>query len=613
MKNTLKLFFLFLCGSMLIPQLQAQTIDFETASYSEGTIIFDQYSGGDCGVKFYFEVPNSTSYPTIAEVGGTSAAVFDGPLGTECGVSSTMVDMPSPNQNVGCKFLTDALGNSTPGHPIIVVWDNTTLACSGDLLDIDGTGTCKIEAYDANGNMIANLSLNSSSTNAGNGNATPWSFSNVGVIKSIAFYPDNGYKVALDNFSPCASAPASCCGSGTNIVKNGDFVYGDQYFGSAYSSTANPIGPSSVVPQEYAVINSTQLGIINPNWNAMGNTNCTVGDRFMLVNGRTTLSGGKVVWRQTVTLDPGKDWVFCANLKNLPACAFDILPEIEILVGGTVINTATIQTDPNDPCDWQLVSTPYSTVGNSVPATVIFKIRLDETGYGDGNDVAIDEVSLKEDLPSPAPSTAFTHTVTPINSSTFNVTASHPGLSSDCIYIWSVCEVDNQANCIAGTELTSSTWQTNLTNQQFDGYNGTDVWQSNLPEGVFTYGKRYKITLTAQCACSEVGTTEQTVSAVYSPRLGNFSNPAAEAATIEQVQLYPNPSQGNITIELPGVGEEDIEIRIFNEKGQTVLNRSLSKGQSSWNLDLPELASGLYLVKMHMGQTTKTEKLIVTQ
>lgn len=614
MKNTLKLFFLFLCGSMLIPQLQAQTIDFESASYTEGTTIYDQYDAGQCGVKFYLDSEFSGLHPKIAEVGGSSYYAFQGPNGTECSTSPSMYDMPAPNQNVGCKFLTDdGLVNNSP-HSLVIVWENDTWQTSGYIVDIDGTESWDIEAFDQFGISLGATTIASGDAGTGDGVSTYWSFSNIGPIKKVKFTPlgGNAFGMAFDNFSSCSLLEPGCCGGGDNYqLKNSDFEDGTSSFSSTYTYNGT-VAPNSVGPKQYSVVDGNEAAIINPNWNINGATTCTATDKFLLVNGRTTLSGGKVVWRNTFVLTEGKEYIFCAKLKNLPACAFDILPEVQFLAGNTVINAATINADPSDPCDWKLISTPYSTVGASGPVTIVLKIRLDETGYGDGNDLAIDDISVREDVSATPPSTAFTYTVNPISQQKFGITASHPGFPVDCDYTWEVCEVDNQAICIPGTNLSHPSWSTNLLNQTFGGYEGSGVWNPNLPNGIFTYGKRYKIILTVDCPCSKLARTEMNVSAVYGQRLGQF--PASdEAEALEQIQLYPNPTQGNITIEMPGNQDGDLQLQIFNEKGQTVLIRSLHGGQSSWNLDLPELSSGLYMVQMRMGQTTKTEKLIVTQ
>lgn len=614
MKNTIKLLILFLCGTLFVPRIEAQTIDFESANFSEGTTIFDQYKGGDCGVKFYLDSDTSGIHPVIAEVGGSSYYAFQGPVGTECGNPASMYDMPAPNQNVGCKFLTDdGIVNTNP-HSLVIVWENDTWQTSGYVIDIDATEKWILDAYDQFSNLLGTDTIESGDPGTGDGLSTYWSFSNIGPIKKVIFTPagGNNFGLAFDNFSTCSLQEPDCCGGGDNYqLKNSDFELGDDHFTSTYTYNGT-IAANSVGPQQYSVVDGNQAAIINPNWNINGATTCTATDKFMLVNGRTTLSGGKVVWRNTFVLPEGKDYVFCAKLKNLPACAFDIVPKVEILAGNTVINSATINVDPADPCAWQLVSTPYSTVGANVPVTIVLKIRLDETGYGDGNDLAIDDISVREDTMGPGPSAAFTFGVTPLNAQYFEVVASHPGLPAECDFSWDVCEVDLQANCIPGTELSHSSWSNDLTSQSFNGYEGTDVWHPNLPKGTFTYGKRYKIGLTVDCPCSKLSREEMYVSAVYGQRQGQFPS-TNEAETVEQIRLYPNPSQGNITIEMPGSAEGNLQLQIFNEKGQSVLTRTLGGGQNSWNLDLPELTTGLYLVQMRLGQTTKTEKLIVTQ
>jgi hypothetical protein len=74
------------------------------------------------------------------------------------------------------------------------------------------------------------------------------------------------------------------------------------------------------------------------------------------------------------------------------------------------------------------------------------------------------------------------------------------------------------------------------------------------------------------------------------------------------VTMYPNPSQGIVTIELNGLGNH-CQIRIMDMYGRVVLVADQNSSQLI-TLDTGDLASGCYFVKIIAGDTIITRKLI---
>ncbi len=614
MKQTLQGFLILTCSFFFCFSLHAQTIDFEVANLSEGDVIHSQFSGGSCGVKFYLGSETSGIFPVLAEVGdqaGGAYFAFQGPMGNLCTGVNTQIDMPAPNQNVDCKFLTDDGVVSPNPMDLVIVWDNNTIQCSGYLLDIDGSESFTIEAYDVGGSLLASQVINTSTPGSGDGLATYWSFSNIGVIKKVIIGPSGGgnFGLAFDNFSTCSLQEEDCCGTGDNYQHNSDFELGQSGFTSTYTYQST-IAANSVIPKEYSIVNGPQLTSINPNWNITGATTCTPADRFMFVNGRTTQTTAKVVWKNTLVLPENKDYFFCAQLKNLPACAFDILPTVDIMAGPVVLTTATINVDPNNPCEWQLVSAPYSTQGNGGPVSVAFKIRLHETGIGDGNDLAIDDVTLREKSNSSIP-TSFNTTIFPLPGTPyFYLQADHPKIDSDCEYAWSVCQINTATGeCIPGTELTHSSWQNYPNFEFFYGYNGTNVYDPNSGPGLFSFENFYKITLTIKCPCSDLVSESQIVGGEPTHKIGNPTG--GNDHILDRISIFPNPSTGNFTLELNEVAENAVDIQVLDAKGSEILDHQLTSGHKSWNIVMPQVSEGVYLIRMSSGDVVKTQKLVI--
>ncbi len=75
----------------------------------------------------------------------------------------------------------------------------------------------------------------------------------------------------------------------------------------------------------------------------------------------------------------------------------------------------------------------------------------------------------------------------------------------------------------------------------------------------------------------------------------------------------PNPASGQTTINLQAVKSGEGEVHIIDKSGQVVASQiiEISDGSNSYNLDLNDLVSGIYFVRLSDGVELKYEKLIV--
>jgi hypothetical protein len=74
--------------------------------------------------------------------------------------------------------------------------------------------------------------------------------------------------------------------------------------------------------------------------------------------------------------------------------------------------------------------------------------------------------------------------------------------------------------------------------------------------------------------------------------------------TSSGVEMYPNPTEGKINLEL----STNYEVTIINSLGQVVHEAKLNSGKHE--LDLVHLAKGLYVVKVKSGKDLVTIKVI---
>lgn len=308
----------------------------------------------------------------------------------------------------------------------------------------------------------------------------------------------NGKKCSagLPNFVQCLiPVPPSnktCCPDLINLIKNSGF---DQPLAPSTSSQYILDGtPSlnSTIPGKYAIINGSQAKNICNNWKVQDHSSCDDNSgHFMVVNGETTQPSNinNIIWQQTVIgIVKDSTYQFCVYMKNLPACCFDVLPKVQIeFTPGGLLPWTIIQTTTSDPCDWQLVKFTFQATSTSVT----IKIYLNETQKGDGNDLAIDDISLVKLLPVPKQFTLVTLTPVNVTTTTFNLSATQPQLNfiNDCGYWWQICELDANYNCIPGTILSNlPAWWTYPNPCTFGGY-------------VFSLNKKYRISYGVWCTC----------------------------------------------------------------------------------------------------------------
>jgi len=87
-----------------------------------------------------------------------------------------------------------------------------------------------------------------------------------------------------------------------------------------------------------------------------------------------------------------------------------------------------------------------------------------------------------------------------------------------------------------------------------------------------------------------------------------------DVAINNEVTIYPNPTEGNTTINISLINDANVDLSVYNMYGQLIhvmgQNR-LSQGMNSITLDATQFASGIYLVKVVIDGEVHTQKLNV--
>jgi hypothetical protein len=85
-----------------------------------------------------------------------------------------------------------------------------------------------------------------------------------------------------------------------------------------------------------------------------------------------------------------------------------------------------------------------------------------------------------------------------------------------------------------------------------------------------------------------------------------ISSSTEEYHTIQEINIFPNPTNGTIVIE--GIEmEKNNQIRVFDLNGRLMHSSRLS----AFNLDLSFLNSGLYLLQITNDQFSHTGRLVI--
>lgn len=453
-------------GAVLYRDWTCVTVDLAKYSGQTLTIVF---ANRDCGAGAHWGYSYIDNLCVGCAGTPTGDAIFNSAK-SDCAKGEICFDYTVPKTPAGTGKVNLSLDLYQNGNLV------TTLA-SGDLTS-DGTYCFK------NFSNVLNSSIGGFDWKA----TANFTISGATIAPKEIGKIGDGFLDGMNNDCVTKSSK-SCCGSGKNFVKHGDFKGAGQFFYSDYPfTTSDPF----LFPGTELIGDKKLAQKACDRWNVSGHAggNCSEngGDSFLMVNGKTTQINTKpaVVWSQEVKVDGEGDYEFCAFFKDLKQCCFNKKPQITlkgIVDGKETTQTATVSTS-DKACDWQLVSTKIKVPAGA--SSVNLQILLDESVIGDGNDLAIDDISLTKKAPVPLGETDFNNQQTVIDASTYsNSSTPVKTPKPDCKYTWSAVELDANMNPI----LTSlMTWA-----------GTTGVF--NYPGFVFKTGPYYRVSYKAECDC----------------------------------------------------------------------------------------------------------------
>lgn len=428
-----------------------------------------------------------------------------------------------------------------------------------------------------------------------------------------------------------------CC-TGPNLFNNGNFEAGNVGFASSY--TYQPLAaPNSVIPRQYNIVNSAQAAAISPQWLVEDHTKCINGtnSKFMVVNGRTMQAAGtnSVIWDQTAPVTPNAEYKFCANIKNLAQCAFDIKPQIRVVItGGTwTTGSSAYQTINIAPglCNWLQIGGCIKATGQQLRV----RIFLLEDGIGDGNDLALDDISLQKKLDQPSTLSVQNQGGTPpqilasINSiaNTDDVLLNTAcNTTNPFTYQWFVYEVTAAPGfpMVPGTNA----WSTNLGGFNTQTSLPLAPWSltTTFPGYNFAPNKLYLIGLSIPSCCNSCYADKwmYQITGYF-----GFTTPPPYNLTEEMkdfiramikdkpvpvnpndqpiFKVVPNPSNGIFQVAFDK--QTSGTITITDSKGGKIAEKIISNEKAT-DFNLSNSGSGIYFIKLNTGDKVYSEKMI---
>jgi hypothetical protein len=401
---------------------------------------------------------------------------------------------------------------------------------------------------------------------------------------------------------------AYCCDT-ENLVDNANFEAGNTGFSSDYIQTA------TTFPGEYNVTNTAAVfaATVADHSYCADPVAYAGNNKFMVVNGKTQQSGSSTVWEQTLTgLEKGKTYKVCANFKNMPQCTFDIKPKVT-LEAGSSNSMFTVNVPPSDPCAWQLETINFT----ATSATETIKIILNETGNGDGNDLAIDDIYVGE-LADPNLAITLEH-----DGLTGDITGSlnSNGTTDDTLHgnceehYWYVAEVTSFPSIVIDWSTFAYGNNTGSNLPPFASTPSVTTWDLTTiyPGYTFIDNKLYIIGMyTPACECFDSGFTYQlTLNSRSDQAIGltqdqkqaiidailNGLNPDGTLKIekiIQKENVHPNPVTNKTFISLDN--DTIKTIKILNVNGATIFTENYPLNTVSEELNFSKFSRGVYFI-----------------
>jgi hypothetical protein len=77
-----------------------------------------------------------------------------------------------------------------------------------------------------------------------------------------------------------------------------------------------------------------------------------------------------------------------------------------------------------------------------------------------------------------------------------------------------------------------------------------------------------------------------------------------------QATIYPNPATDNATLEINGLNQE-AKVVVSDLQGRILSQEAISAGTTRYTINVSNMASGVYYIRIVTDKAVSTQKLIV--
>ncbi|MEO1450842.1 MAG: S8 family serine peptidase, partial [Bacteroidota bacterium] len=151
----------------------------------------------------------------------------------------------------------------------------------------------------------------------------------------------------------------------------------------------------------------------------------------------------------------------------------------------------------------------------------------------------------------------------------------------------------------------------------FDNYSGTSWTTYVIPVGTFYTGNFNRMFFVADDDAAASNNAFFRNIKVYEGSCAGTAilndqlivGPAIKA----ELTIAPNPARDLVTMQFVEEDERDIQVNVINMTGQTVLRKQFQsiEGENQYELNVADLAAGVYFVIMQDGMETQSKRLVI--
>ena len=161
-------------------------------------------------------------------------------------------------------------------------------------------------------------------------------------------------------------------------------------------------------------------------------------------------------------------------------------------------------------------------------------------------------------------------------------------------------------------------WVANTDQSYLDIHNGRFCVTPEYPNGTYAYfatvdanhNSAYPYLIGPTYYGNKTGakvTTVTETTTVYNPVLSTTENIVNNL----DIKIFPNPTSDLIAIQIGGINNQDLDIKMYDIQGMLIKETKLNKGQTISYLDIQTVYSGTYLIKISTNELSLTRKIIV--